>query len=124
MRNPWDAARRPRAKDSSPEVKALKRAVLHVLEDVEGRQVFWWLVTDPGRLFQSSYHDNANRAAYLEGRRAVGRELMAFLQGLSPRLYLMMMQEAVARAAELAQAREEKQQRADESEEPPPSPAE
>lgn len=72
-----------------------------VVEDLQallstpvGRRVLWRLIERTG-LFGSSFSESATTAAYSEGRRSVGIELMDWVQREAPNRWIEMVQEAL-----------------------------
>jgi hypothetical protein len=67
-----------------------------VLSTGEGRRLFYRLVFDTAGVMEPTFTGEAMGASWKDGKRAVGLFLVAEAQRVDSRLYLLMLQEAIA----------------------------
>lgn len=83
------------------EKRQLEAADLHELLSLPaGRRIFYALIERCGVLSDSFGDGSHARMAAIAGRRSIGIELVAWLQEVTPKLYVEMVLEAAKRAAE------------------------
>ncbi|MBS2028724.1 MAG: hypothetical protein JST54_12555 [Deltaproteobacteria bacterium] len=86
-----------------------------VLATAAGRRWIWDLIDGQSGLMSKSFAgEQTHAAAYLEGRRSIGRDLMLECRMVAPADYAHMVTEAVSRQQEVDAGREQHDGRGDE----------